>query len=193
MHVIRFLATRIIVYLLVVWIGVTIIFFVPRFVPGNPVDAMLGKMMSQGTTMDPKLVESMRQTLTELFGLEGTLWEQYSAFLQRVLLTRDFGPSLSYYPTPVSMLIAKVVALVFRVDVDSVGDQLDVGQSYRVAGRLPQQECRLQSDRNGRHDRVPDPVLHSCAGAGHSLCLCLADLSLCVPGERRRRAPGPGW
>ena len=107
MHIIRFLATRIIVYLLVVWIGVTIVFFVPRFVPGNPVDAMLGKMMSQGTAMDPVLVTSMRETLTELFGLEGTLWEQYSAFLQRVLLTRDFGPSLSYYPTPVSMLIAK--------------------------------------------------------------------------------------
>jgi peptide/nickel transport system permease protein len=109
MQVIRFLATRIIVYLLVVWIGVTIVFFVPRFVPGNPVDAMLGKMMSQGTNMDPKLVASMRQTLTELFGLEGTLWEQYSAFLARVLLTRDFGPSLSYYPTPVSMLIGRAL------------------------------------------------------------------------------------
>jgi peptide/nickel transport system permease protein len=109
MHTIRFLASRIATYLLVVWIGVTIVFFVPRFVPGNPVDAMLGKIMSQGTTMDPVLVETMRETLTQLFGLEGTLWEQYSSFLQRVLITRDFGPSLSYYPTPVSQLIAKAL------------------------------------------------------------------------------------
>jgi peptide/nickel transport system permease protein len=109
MHTIRFLASRIATYLLVVWIGVTIVFFVPRFVPGNPVDAMLGKIMSQGTTMDPVLVETMRKTLTQLFGLEGTLWEQYSSFLQRVLITRDFGPSLSYYPTPVSLLIAKAL------------------------------------------------------------------------------------
>ncbi len=109
MHTIRFLASRIATYLLVVWIGVTIVFFVPRFVPGNPVDAMLGKIMSQGTTMDPVLVETMRETLTQLFGLEGTLWEQYSSFLQRVLITRDFGPSLSYYPTPVSLLIAKAL------------------------------------------------------------------------------------
>ena len=107
MHIIRFLASRIITYLLVVWIGVTIVFFVPRFVPGNPVDAMLGKLMSQGTTMEPELVMAMRENLTQLFGLEGTLWEQYSGFLKRVLLTRDFGPSLSYYPTPVSMLIAR--------------------------------------------------------------------------------------
>ena len=103
----RFLLSRILSYLLVVWISITIVFFVPRFVPGNPVEAMLGKLMSQGTTMDPALVESMRMTMTQMFGLEGTLWEQYSSFLKRVFLTFDFGPSLSYYPTPVSMLIAR--------------------------------------------------------------------------------------
>ncbi|MEZ4866994.1 MAG: ABC transporter permease [Caldilineaceae bacterium] len=103
----RFLLSRLLTYLLVVWLGITIVFFVPRFIPGNPVEAMLGKLLSQGTTMDPKLVESMRQTLTELFGLEGTVWEQYISFLKRVVLTQDFGPSLSYYPTPVSMLIAQ--------------------------------------------------------------------------------------
>ncbi|MCE7989974.1 MAG: ABC transporter permease [Caldilinea sp. CFX5] len=107
MQFVRFLLTRIFTYLLVVWLGITIVFFVPRFIPGNPVEAMLGKLMSQGTTMDPQLVESMRQTLTQLFGLEGTLWEQYTAFLKRVVLTQDFGPSLSYYPTPVSLLIAQ--------------------------------------------------------------------------------------
>ena len=109
MQFVRFLLSRIVTYLLVVWIGITIVFFVPRFIPGNPVEAMLGKMMSQGTTMDPKLVESMRQTMTQLFGLEGTVWEQYTAFLKRVLLTRDFGPSLSYYPTPVSLLIGRAL------------------------------------------------------------------------------------
>lgn len=105
----KFVISRIITYLLVVWIGVTIVFFVPRFIPGNPVEAMLGKLMSQGTTMDPALVENMRKTLTQLFGLEGTLWEQYSAYLRRVILTQDFGPSLSYYPTPVSTLIARAL------------------------------------------------------------------------------------
>lgn len=103
----KFLLSRLFSYLLVVWISITIVFFVPRFIPGNPVEAMLGKLMSQGTTMDPVLVETMRKTMTQMFGLEGTLWEQYSSFLKRVFLTLDFGPSLSYYPTPVSMLIAR--------------------------------------------------------------------------------------
>jgi peptide/nickel transport system permease protein len=103
----KFLLSRLLTYVLVVWIGVTIVFFVPRFIPGNPVEAMLGRLMSQGTTMEPELVASMRETMTQIFGLEGTLWEQYSSFLKRVLLTRDFGPSLSFYPTPVNALIAR--------------------------------------------------------------------------------------
>jgi peptide/nickel transport system permease protein len=103
----KFLLSRLLTYVLVVWIGVTIVFFVPRFIPGNPVEAMLGRLMSQGTTMEPELVASMRETMTQIFGLEGTLWEQYTSFLKRVLLTRDFGPSLSFYPTPVNTLIAR--------------------------------------------------------------------------------------
>lgn len=109
MPFLKFLIPRLITYVLVVWISVTIIFFVPRFVPGSPVEAVLGRLMSQGTTMDPMLVQSMRATLTELFGLEGTPWEQYTSFLRRVFLTFDFGPSLSNYPTPVSTLIARAL------------------------------------------------------------------------------------
>lgn len=109
MQFVRFLLSRIITYLLVVWISITIVFFVPRFMPGNPVEAMLGRIMAQGTTMEPELVQQMRETMNQMFGLEGTLWEQYLAFLKRVLLTQDFGPSLSYYPTPVSMLIGNAL------------------------------------------------------------------------------------
>jgi peptide/nickel transport system permease protein len=109
MQFIKFLLPRLVTYVLVVWISVTIIFFVPRLVPGSPVEAVLGRLMSTGTTMDPKLVESMRATLTELFGLEGTPWEQYTSFLRRVFVTFDFGPSLSNYPTPVTSLIMRAL------------------------------------------------------------------------------------
>ena len=105
----RYLASKTGWYLGALVVAVVLNFLLPRLIPGNPVESMLGKLMSQGTTMDPELVESMRKTLTQLFGLEGTLWEQYTAFLKRVILTQDFGPSLSYYPTPVSTLIARAL------------------------------------------------------------------------------------
>jgi peptide/nickel transport system permease protein len=46
----------------------------------------------------------LREALRELYGLEGTLWDQYVSFWQRVVVA-DFGPSLSAFPAPVSFLI----------------------------------------------------------------------------------------
>ena len=105
----KFLGARLLTYVLVVWISVTIVFFVPRFVPGNPVESMLARIMSTQQTMDPMAVQSMRAALTELYGLEGTLLSQYQGYLTRVLISFDFGPSLANYPTPVSTLIAKAL------------------------------------------------------------------------------------
>lgn len=105
----KFLASRLLTYVLVVWISITIVFFIPRFVPGNPVESMLARIMSTQQTMDPIAVQSMREALTELYGLEGTLMSQYQGFLTRVLVSRDFGPSLANYPTPVSTLVAKAL------------------------------------------------------------------------------------
>ena len=46
----------------------------------------------------------MRQSLSELYGLQGGLLQQYLVFWRRMALG-DFGPSLSAFPTPVSVLI----------------------------------------------------------------------------------------
>jgi peptide/nickel transport system permease protein len=105
----KFLGARLLTYVLVVWISVTIVFFVPRFVPGNPVESMLARIMSTQQTMDPMAVQSMREAMTELYGLEGTLFSQYRGYLTRVLISYDFGPSLANYPTPVTTLIAKAL------------------------------------------------------------------------------------
>lgn len=104
-----FLASRIVTYILVVWIGITTIFFVPRFMPADPVEAMLGRVMSQGAFMEPEQVIALRESLTVAFGLEGTLWSQYTGFMSRVFWTWDFGPSLTMFPTPVSELIGRAL------------------------------------------------------------------------------------
>ncbi len=87
----------------------TIVFFVPRFFPSNPIEAALGRIMSSGSTMRPEQVTAMRDTLMQLYGLEGTLGEQYLHFMQRALFSGSFGPSLSYYPTPVNELIGQAL------------------------------------------------------------------------------------
>ncbi len=107
MHFVRFLVSRLITYVLVIWIGISIVFFVPRFLPTSPVEAMLGRIMTQGAYLQPEQVEAMRATLTQTFGLEGTLLEQYLGFFQRIFITGNFGPSLAMFPTPVNELIGR--------------------------------------------------------------------------------------
>ena len=109
MSFIKFIASRLTSFFLVVMIGVTIVFFVPRLVPGNPVEAMLGRMQSMGTYMEPEMIASMRATMMETFGLTGTLWEQYTGFLRRAIFSFDFGVSLSLYPARVNDLIGRAL------------------------------------------------------------------------------------
>ena len=116
----RYLATRLIGYVGVILFGVTFIFFLPRFLPSDPVEAMLGKIQSQGQYMEEAQVEALRASLTDAFGLRGSLIEQYGRFLKRILVTGDFGPSLAMYPTPVNELINNSLPWTFGLLVSTV-------------------------------------------------------------------------
>lgn len=105
MKFLKFLGSRLLTYVFVIVLGMTAVFFIPRFMPSDPVEAMLGQMMSKSSSMDATSVDAMRKTLNENFGLEGTVGEQYVGFMKRVILTQDFGPSLTMYPVPVKDLI----------------------------------------------------------------------------------------
>ncbi len=101
----RYLIPRLIQYLLVSFLGLTAVFLLPRFLPVDPVQQKIAQLMTFGVIIPPDQLEYMISTLRSLFGLEGTLWEQYVMFWQR-LLGWDFGPSLARFPTPVNDLIA---------------------------------------------------------------------------------------
>lgn len=116
----RYIASRLLGYVGVILFGITFIFFLPRFLPSDPVEAMLGKIMSQGQYMEEAQVEALRSSLADAFGLKGSLLEQYGRFVKRVLLTGDFGPSLAMYPTPVSELIRHSLPWTFGLLVSSV-------------------------------------------------------------------------
>ena len=116
----RFLAGRLASYLAVGLFGITFIFVIPRLMPVNPVEAMLGRMMSQGAYMQQEQVTALRESLSDAFGLNGTILEQYLGFLRRILITQDFGPSLAMYPTPVRELIAQALPWTFGLLLCSV-------------------------------------------------------------------------
>jgi peptide/nickel transport system permease protein len=98
-----YVGKRLAQFLLVIFIGINIAFFVTHMTPIDPIEQTISAATSFGST-SPEAIDMLRQSLRELYGLEGSLWEQYLQFWRRVLVA-DFGPSLSAFPTPVSRLI----------------------------------------------------------------------------------------
>lgn len=101
----QYLIPRLIQYFLVIFLGITAVFFIPRLTPSDPVGRTIAQLKSMGSYLDPASVDRMVQDLTEMYGLEGSMLEQYGALWLR-LFRGDFGVSFFQFPTPVSKLIA---------------------------------------------------------------------------------------
>jgi peptide/nickel transport system permease protein len=102
-----YLSKRLVQFVVVVFVGINITYLVTHMTPINPVEQSISAATSFGST-SPEAIEMMRQSLRQLYGLEGSPWEQYVTFWKRVLVG-DFGPSLSAFPTPVSQLILRAL------------------------------------------------------------------------------------
>jgi peptide/nickel transport system permease protein len=97
----RFLARRLGFYALTAWAAITLNFFIPRMMPGNPVDALINRYQGQ---MSSDAIDA----LTVLFGMDdtATLWEQYVRYWG-LLLRGDLGLSFTFFPTPVADIITQ--------------------------------------------------------------------------------------
>lgn len=115
-----YLIPRLLQYFLVIFLGITIVFFIPRLAPTNPVERTIAEVRSRGQYLDPAHIKDMVDALTEMYGLSGSWWEQYKDFWVR-LSRGDFGVSFFQFPTPVIELIKRAlpwtVGLLFTTTV----------------------------------------------------------------------------
>lgn len=88
-------------YLLTAWAAVTLNFFIPRIMPGDPVQSLINRYQGQ---LDSDAVAS----LYVLFGLDGdeSLWSQYVTYWGQ-LARGDLGLSFTFFPTPVGEIISQ--------------------------------------------------------------------------------------
>lgn len=100
----RYLIPRLIQYVLVIWLGITVVFFIPRLTPNDPVMRMIDQMQARGSLMEPGTMDRVINDLTEMYGLEGSWFDQYWAFWGR-LFRGDLGVSFFQFPTRVNKLI----------------------------------------------------------------------------------------
>ncbi|WP_200215732.1 ABC transporter permease [Micromonospora coerulea] len=137
----RFLLQRVAFYLFTAWAAITLNFFIPRLVPGDPVQSLISR--NQGR-ISADAIESLRV----LFGLDENenVWEQYLDYW-RQLIHGDLGLSFTFFPAPVSTVIGDslpwTVGLVGITTIISflLGTALGVGAGWRrgswVDGLLP--------------------------------------------------------
>ena len=94
----RFLLRRLGFYLLSAWVALTLNFFLPRLMPGDPATALFARFRGR---LGPEALQALRET----FGLtQAPLLSQYFTYLAHVL-RGDFGISIAYFPAPVSQVI----------------------------------------------------------------------------------------
>jgi peptide/nickel transport system permease protein len=106
MGVLSYIAKRLGLYFGVLFIGLTITFFLPRVMPTNPIDGYIGQLQARASgALTSDAVAELRTSLEELYGLKGDLFTQYLGYMKRVVLQFDFGPSFTYYPQSVSTMV----------------------------------------------------------------------------------------
>jgi peptide/nickel transport system permease protein len=97
-----FLLRRLAFYLAAFLVAATINFFLPRLMPGDPIQIMFA---SAGSELSLENLNALKLT----FGfIDAPLGEQYLRYLQSVF-TGDLGRSIKYFPLPVTELLGRAL------------------------------------------------------------------------------------
>lgn len=94
-----FIVRRLVFYVVAAWVAVTVNFFIPRLMPGNPVETMMARFPS----LQPQAVKALEAEFGT--GHDGSLLHQYGQYLADIL-HGNLGISVTQYPARVSSVIA---------------------------------------------------------------------------------------
>jgi peptide/nickel transport system permease protein len=93
-------------------------FLLPRLIPGNPVDAIVGRITQGGGTGGEQLQQIHEHYMQE-FGLDKPLWQQFFIYVGKVF-QGDLGTSFANYPQPVGPLIAQALPWSIAIMVPAI-------------------------------------------------------------------------
>jgi peptide/nickel transport system permease protein len=102
--VLAYYGRKLFFYVFTIWGAFTVTFILFHSLPTNPIDSWVASLAAQyGATSEqgPEIINHYK----EVFGLNGTLWQQYTRWIYNVLVKQELGPSFVNYPDPVEKLI----------------------------------------------------------------------------------------
>ena len=103
----NYLLRRLGVFLIVVWAGATVNFFLPRLTPVDPIQERLLQAVSFGGAGKTDM-EAVVRTYQARFGLDQPLWKQYLHYMGDIARL-DFGVSIANFPSRASDIILRAL------------------------------------------------------------------------------------
>jgi len=105
-------------FLLTLFIATVLNFFLPRLMPGDPVNAIM-QGIAMGGGMEADHVRRIHEHFVEEFGLNRPVWEQFLIYL-RNLFRGDLGLSFSQFPRPVSDIIRAALPWTLALQIPAI-------------------------------------------------------------------------
>jgi peptide/nickel transport system permease protein len=101
-----YVVRRVGLFLLTIWLGATVIFIVPRLMPGDPVAGVIGRMVAQSGNVPNagEIIAAWRKK----FGLDDPPLVQYFRYMGNTL-TFDLDYSLAFFPSKVEEMIGRAL------------------------------------------------------------------------------------
>ncbi|HEY6687045.1 MAG TPA: ABC transporter permease [Propionibacteriaceae bacterium] len=103
----RYIGRKVAWTLVVFVVALMLNFLLPRLIPGNPVDAIVGQLAQGGGAGGEQLQQIHEQYMKE-FGLDKPLWQQFFIYVGHVF-QGNLGTSFAQYPASVNTLIAQAL------------------------------------------------------------------------------------
>jgi peptide/nickel transport system permease protein len=104
-------------YLLTLCVAVTLNFFLPRFIPGNPLSVIVSQVAAGAT--DYSTYERIYNVYLAMFGLDKPLWQQFIIYVGNVF-RGNLGISLYQYPRPVSEIIGASIHWTLMLQIPAI-------------------------------------------------------------------------
>ncbi|QBD80075.1 ABC transporter permease [Ktedonosporobacter rubrisoli] len=98
----RHLLRRIGFYLVALWASITLNFLIPRLAPGDPASVLMARFQGK---IQPEALHALQ---IEFGVTHEPLWTQYIQYLNQ-LIHGNLGLSITYFPQPVSAMIAQEI------------------------------------------------------------------------------------
>ena len=114
----RYLGRKVAWTLVVLLVALVLNFLLPRLIPGNPVDAIVGQIARGGGTGGAQLQQIHEHFMKE-FGLDKPLWQQFLVYVGNVL-RGDFGTSFGQYPASVNSLIGQALPWSLAIQLPAI-------------------------------------------------------------------------